>query len=110
MRPSNAIPRRTALKLGLAAGAVTMAGGYARAQDAHTVKVALLAPMSGPWARHGQMMRVGAEMGIEDINNSGGIKALGGAKMELVIIDAGDTTETATNAAQRMIAQNPDLV
>ncbi len=110
MTPSKAIPRRTALGLGVA-GAAMIAGRGVRAQTApKTVKVALLAPMSGPWARNGQMMRNGAEMGIEDINNAGGIKALGGAKMELVIIDAGDSTEKATNAAQRMIAQNPDLV
>ena len=100
------IPRRTALGLGLA----TLAAPAIRAQTPATVKVALLAPMSGPWARNGQMMRSGAEMGIEDINNAGGIKALGGAKMELVIIDAGDTTEKATDAAQRMVAQNLDLV
>jgi branched-chain amino acid transport system substrate-binding protein len=110
MAPSNGISRRTALQLGLATGAAAMVGRTARAQQTKTVKVALLAPMSGPWARNGQMMRSGAEMGIEDINSSGGIKALGGAKMELVVIDAGDSTEKATNAAQRMIAQNPDLV
>ncbi len=100
------IGRRTALGLGLAAGAAS----FARAQPAKTVKVALLAPLSGPWARNGQMMRSGAEMGIEDVNKGGGIKALGGAQMELVIVDAGDSTEKATDAAQRMIAQNPDLV
>jgi branched-chain amino acid transport system substrate-binding protein len=108
MTRSNAITRRSALGLGLAAGAAAMVGRPALAQQ-KTVKVALLAPMSGPWARNGQMMRSGAEMGIEDINNAGGIKALGGAKMELVVIDAGDTTEKATDAAQRMVAQNPDL-
>ena len=100
------IPRRTALGLGLA----TLAAPAIRAQTPAPVKVALLAPMSGPWARNGQMMRSGAEMGIEDINNAGGIKALGGAKMQLVIIDAGDSAEKATDAAQRMVAQNPDLV
>jgi branched-chain amino acid transport system substrate-binding protein len=107
--PSRGISRRKTLGLGLAAGAMALAGRPARAQE-KTVKVALLAPMSGPWARNGQMMRSGAEMGIDDINNSGGVKALGGAKMELVIVDAGDSTEKATDAAQRMVAQNPDLV
>jgi branched-chain amino acid transport system substrate-binding protein len=56
------------------------------------------------------MMRSGAEMAIEDINKAGGIKALNGAKMELLIFDAGDSAEKAANAAQRMVAQNPDLV
>ena len=53
---------------------------------------------------------MGAEMGIEHINAQGGIKSLGGAKMKLVVIDCGDTTEKAKNAAQRMVAQEPDLV
>jgi branched-chain amino acid transport system substrate-binding protein len=106
---STGISRRKTLGLGLAAGAMAVAGRPAFAQQ-KTVKVALLAPMSGPWARNGQMMRSGAEMAIDDINNEGGVKALGGAKMELVIVDAGDSTEKATDAAQRMVAQNPDLV
>ena len=103
------IPRRTVLGIGAAAALGALGGRRVRAQSASTVKVALLAPMSGPNARNGQMMRSGADMAIEDINKAGGIKALNGAKMELVIFDAGDSAEKAANAAQRMVAQNPDL-
>ena len=67
-------------------------------------------PLSGIYTRPGQVMRMGAEMGIEHINAQGGIKSLGGAKMKLVVIDCGDTTEKAKNAAQRMVAQETDLV
>jgi branched-chain amino acid transport system substrate-binding protein len=74
------------------------------------VKVALIAPLSGPWARQGQLMRMGADMAIDEINQGGGIKALGGAKLVLVVADAGDSTEKAKNAAQRVLAQNPELV
>jgi branched-chain amino acid transport system substrate-binding protein len=74
------------------------------------VKVALIAPISGPIARNGQLMRIGAELAIEDINAKGGIVALGGAKMKLVVLDAGDSIETAKNAAQRLIASDPDVV
>src|SRR3546814_20732577 len=66
--------------------------------------------MSGNYARPGQVMKMGAELGIEDINAQGGIAALGGAKLELVVIDTGDTTEKAQNAAQRMVAEYPGLV
>lgn len=110
MSTTGNIPRRTVLGLGAAAALGTLGVRHARAQGASTVKVALLAPMSGPNARNGQMMRSGAEMAIEDINKAGGIKALNGAKMELLIFDAGDSAEKAANAAQRMVAQNPDLV
>ena len=78
--------------------------------SAETVKVGLLVPLSGIYARPGQVMRMGAELGVEDINAAGGIEALGGAKLELVVLDSGDTTEKAKNAAQRMVAEHTDLV
>ena len=81
-----------------------------RAQQPAEVKVGLIVPLSGIYARPGQVMRMGAEMGVEHINAQGGIKALGGAKLKLVVIDCGDTTEKAKNAAQRMVAQETDLV
>jgi branched-chain amino acid transport system substrate-binding protein len=74
------------------------------------IKVAMIAPLSGPWARQGKLMQLGAEMAIDDINAQGGIKALGGAKMKLVVLDAGDSAEKAKNAAQRLVAQEPDVV
>ena len=98
----------------LAAGVVGFAGLWpapasAQAQPAE-VKVAVIAPLSGPWARQGDLVRMGVEMAIDDINRAGGIKALGGAKMQAIIADAGDNAEKAKNAAQRLLAQEPDLV
>jgi branched-chain amino acid transport system substrate-binding protein len=55
-------------------------------------------------------MRIGAEMAVEHINARGGIAALDGAPLELVVFDAGDSVERAKNAAQRMVAEHPDLV
>ncbi|MBI3513871.1 MAG: ABC transporter substrate-binding protein, partial [Proteobacteria bacterium] len=66
--------------------------------------------MSGPWARQGELKLKGAQMAIDEINASGGIKALGGAKMQLIVADAGDSAEKAKNAAQRLVAQEPDLI
>jgi branched-chain amino acid transport system substrate-binding protein len=74
------------------------------------VKIGLIAPMSGPWARQGDLMLKGANLAIDDINKQGGIKSLGGATLKLLVFDAGDNVEKAKNAAQRMIAQEPDLV
>ncbi|PCJ39771.1 MAG: branched-chain amino acid ABC transporter substrate-binding protein [SAR86 cluster bacterium] len=74
------------------------------------VKVGLIVPLSGPWARPGQVMRVAAELAVEEINEQGGIAALGGAPLELVVYDAGDNVERAKNAAQRMVAEEPDLI
>jgi branched-chain amino acid transport system substrate-binding protein len=95
----------------LAAGAAAsmLWSGSAGAQTKE-VEMALIAPISGPWARQGYLVRAGAETAIDDINRAGGIKALGGAKMKLVVADAGDTPEKAKNAAQRLVSQYPDLV
>src|SRR5262249_52442988 len=81
----------------------------ARAQ-AKSVKIAMIAPMSGPWARQGQLLKMGADLAMEDINGAGGIKSLGGAKLEIIYADAGDTAEKAKNAAQRLVSDQPDLV
>jgi branched-chain amino acid transport system substrate-binding protein len=78
--------------------------------QAKEVEVGLIAPMSGPWARQGQVMKMAADMAIESINQQGGIKSLGGAKLKLSVFDAGDTVEKAKNAAQRMVADSPNLV
>lgn len=74
------------------------------------VKIGLIQPLSGPWARSGEMSRRGAELAVSDINEKGGIKACGGAKVKLVVVDAGDSPEKAKNAAQRLVAQDPDII
>src|SRR6201990_2785219 len=90
------VTRRTLL-----AGASTaLIVSRAWAQQPSEVKVGLLVPISGMYARPGTVMRQGAEMAIDHINTQGGIKALGGAKMKLVVLDSGDSTEKAKNAAQ----------
>jgi branched-chain amino acid transport system substrate-binding protein len=93
----------------LAVAAALAAPGPAAAQQ-KDVEIAMIVPLSGPWARQGVLERMGAEMAIEDINNSGGIKSLGGAKVKLVVLDTGDSAEKAKNAAQRLVSQNPDVV
>ena len=70
----------------------------------------MLVPLSGPWARSGILEKLGAEMAIDDINSAGGIHSLGGAKLRLMQFDTQDSAEKAKDAAQRMVAQEPDLV
>src|ERR1700704_2047012 len=106
--------RRTVIKQG-ALGAATLATAPAmpwrilRAQG-KPVKIAVICPLSGPWARQGTLVKWGAETAVAEINAGGGIKSMGGAKLELVAIDAGDSAEKAKNAAQRLIAQEPEVV
>ncbi len=92
-------------------GAITLlACAAASAAGIRDVEVGLIVPISGPWARQGQVMKMGADLAIETINSQGGIKALGGAKLKLIVFDTGDSVEKAKNAAQRMVADSPNLV
>jgi branched-chain amino acid transport system substrate-binding protein len=101
------LSRRSTVGLGLAATAASL--GRARAQTPAEVKIAMLVPLSGPWARQGILEQMGARLAVEDVNSAGGIKSLGGAKLKLLEYDTQDSAEKAKDAAQRMIAQEADL-
>ena len=104
------LTRRTTMGIGLAAGAATLTPRRLRAQMPSEVIIALVVPLSGPWARQGILEQMGAELAVEDINKAGGIKSLGGAKIKLIVYDAGDSAEKAKSATQRLVAQEPDVV
>jgi branched-chain amino acid transport system substrate-binding protein len=106
--PVRSVP--VALAIGLAMLLVAAAVPQTRAQPASGVKIGMVIPLSGPWARQGQVMRAAAELAVEHINERGGIASLGGAPLELVVFDTGDSVERARNAAQRMVANHRDMV
>ena len=93
-----------------AAMALAFTGSAALAQATKDVKVAVVVPLSGPWARNGELHVKGAQAAVDDINAAGGVRALGGAKLQLVTVDAGESVEKARAAAQRLMADEPDLV
>lgn len=96
---------------GTALAAVALAAATAAAQSKpEPIQIGLIAPLSGIYARPGTVMKMGAELGIEDVNKAGGIACLGNAPLELTVVDSGDSVEKATNAAQRMVADYPKLV
>ncbi len=91
-----------------ARGAITVATGLSapavlRAQGA-AVKIGVLHPVSGALSYSGQQGRLGALMAIEEINAAGGIKALGGAKIEAVPGDAQSTPEGGNAEVEKMNA------
>jgi branched-chain amino acid transport system substrate-binding protein len=94
--------------LGLAASALAgcKAGAAGGEGDAH---VSLVLPLSGPFARQGNLVRLGAQMAADEINDAGGIKSLDGAEIVLDEQDAGGTVETAVSAANRALAEDPPV-
>jgi branched-chain amino acid transport system substrate-binding protein len=74
------------------------------AQD--NVKVGILLPLSGPAAPIGVNSLNGHKMAVEEINAAGGIKALGGAKIELIVADSGGDPKNGLTQAERLITKD----
>jgi branched-chain amino acid transport system substrate-binding protein len=91
--------------LGAAATAVgaLSAPAVLRAQAAR-IKVGVLHPVSGALSYSGQQGRIGATMAIDEINSAGGLKALGGAKIEPMLGDAQSTPEGGNAEVEKMNA------
>ncbi|KRE09633.1 ABC transporter substrate-binding protein [Bosea sp. Root381] len=70
------------------------------------VNVGVIMPLSGANAQFGINSRHGIELVADEINAAGGIKALGGARINLVVADSTSTPTTAANVAQRLLTQN----
>lgn len=92
------------LLLGLALTTVYLfAAGYSAAQV--TINIGIVEPRTGSLARLGETTLQGALLAIEDVNRAGGIKALGGAKLNAVVADAKDAT-AARSETERLITRN----
>ncbi|MGB5065463.1 MAG: branched-chain amino acid ABC transporter substrate-binding protein [Candidatus Competibacter sp.] len=87
--------------LALVAAAVLVVGG-ATAQAADTVKIGLMAPLTGSWASEGQGMKKIVELLAEQQNAKGGVL---GKKIVVVTEDDGGDPRTASLAAQRLTTQ-----
>jgi len=71
-----------------------------------TINIGVIQPLSGANAQFGVNCRNGIELVADEINAAGGIKALGGAKINLMVSDSTSNPAIAPSVAQRLIAQN----
>jgi branched-chain amino acid transport system substrate-binding protein len=85
-----------------AAAASVMSFPLIAGAQAKSVKVGVLHPVTGALAYSGQQCRLGALLAIEDINKAGGIKSLGGAKIEAVLGDAQSSPQAGTAEIEKM--------
>src|SRR5215510_698665 len=103
---NGALSRRQAMADGAAVlitAPFVMRSGFAQSP---AVNIGIVVPLSGANAQFGINCRNGIELVADEINAAGGIKALGGAKINLVVSDATSNPTTASTAVQRLIAQN----
>jgi branched-chain amino acid transport system substrate-binding protein len=91
----------TALGAAAAATGSLAAPAVLRAQGAG-VKLGLLHPMTGALSYSGQQGRIGALLAVDEVNAGGGIKALGGAKIDPVLGDALSTPDGGTAEVEKM--------
>ena len=84
-----------------AATAVAGLPAFLRAQPA-PVKVGIMHPITGFLSYSGNQCRAGALMAVEEINASGGIKALGGAKIEPLLADSQSKVDVGASEFERM--------
>jgi branched-chain amino acid transport system substrate-binding protein len=64
------------------------------------VTLGTVTPLSGPFALDGTLTKQGVDYAAQEINENGGIEALDGAEINVVSEDTGETTDSATSAAQ----------
>lgn len=69
----------------------------------NVVKVGNIIPLSGPSASVGEQGKNAREMAVEEINAAGGIKSLGGAKLEMLYADSESKPEKGVAEAERFI-------
>ncbi len=102
----NGLDRRAVLLGGAASGlAIPFVIRDAVAQG-KAINVGVILPLSGANAQFGINSRNGIELVADEINAAGGIKSLGGARINLVVADSTSTPTTAANVAQRLLTQN----
>lgn len=70
---------------------------------ADTIKIGNIIPLSGPSASVGIQGKNAREMAIAEINAAGGIKSLGGAKLQLLFADSKSDPTTGVTEAERLI-------
>jgi branched-chain amino acid transport system substrate-binding protein len=107
-KSSKRLSRRTFLKqcgagtLGLA----TASMGFPNVifgKEPEEVLIGCVNPLSGPASREGWYAHNGVLLAVEDINNSGGIKSLGGAKLKLLAGDCVVDPSKGMSETEKMI-------
>lgn len=98
--------RRKLIKAAAALGAAALAPIplVGRAQ-APAVRIGVLHPVTGFLAYSGNLCRLGSRLAIDEINAGGGIKALGGARIQTVLGDAQSKPEIGAAEVEKMNEQ-----
>jgi branched-chain amino acid transport system substrate-binding protein len=97
------------------AGGVVAAGALSalpvRLRAAESINIGGLYPVTGSFAQIGQGCVNAAKLAVQMVNDAGGIKSLGGAKLNLIISDLqSDTTVTRTETDRLISGYKPAAI
>lgn len=98
---SGAPTRRRIVVSGAAMAGALVAPRISGAQ-ARPVRIGLLHPVTGFVAYSGAQSRLGAQLAIDEINAAGGIRSMGGAKLEPVLGDTQAKVEVGVAEVEKM--------
>ena len=77
---------------------------FLRAQPA-SIKIGLIHPVTGFLQFSGSQCRFGAQLAIDEVNAAGGIKSMGGAKLQSVLGDAQSKPEVGAQEVEKMAGE-----
>lgn len=92
--------RRPRLPRAVALGLISMAVLHGIAAEAADLRIAVVAPLSGPYQALGQEIKAGAGRAVADINAAGGIK---GQMLKLDLLDDGCRPDLARQVAAKAV-------
>lgn len=92
------------------AGAQTTGSPKANTSAATVVRIGIVNPGSGAMAALGKTMKAGYDLAAEHINKSGGVQALGGARLELVYGDSQSSAAGGSAEAERLVEREGVVV
>ena len=95
------VTRRRVLAGAGATAIVTLGAPSILRAQAQPVKVGIIHPVTGGVSYSGTQGRAGALMAVEDINGRGGIKSLGGARIEALLADAQSKVDVAVSEIEK---------
>lgn len=81
----------------VAAAVVGLSGGWAQAQE--VISIGAVLPLTGPSATVGEDIRRGVMMGVDKVNEQGGVL---GKKLNVIVEDSGNNPTTALSAARKL--------
>ena len=63
---------------------ILLSSAPAQTPKVEKVRIGVIEPFSGPDAKYGELVKPAFQYAVDQVNKTGGIKSMGGAKLELV--------------------------